>query len=205
VDETAFPPGGRPLSDPLWEPWSPAEVTTRLTAVSVPWCIAGGWALELFRGTTTRVREDLEIAVPAAGFPVIRAALSDLEFDVAGAGHLWPLDSPAFEMLHQTWGRDSVTGICRLDVFREPHDGDTWICRRDESIRRRYDTVVLHSADGIPYLAPEIVLLFKAKHSRPKDHDDFAGAQPLLSAPQRTWLGYGLRRIHPDHPWLASL
>ncbi|MGH3656155.1 MAG: nucleotidyltransferase domain-containing protein [Micromonosporaceae bacterium] len=31
--------------------------------MDVPWCVAAGWALDLFRGEQTRPHEDLEIAV----------------------------------------------------------------------------------------------------------------------------------------------
>jgi hypothetical protein len=65
---------------------------------------------------------------------LIRAALADYEFDVVGAGKRW-LDSPAFDIMHQTWVREPATGIYRLDIFREPHDGDIWICRREQCIR----------------------------------------------------------------------
>lgn len=61
------------------------------------------------------------------------------------------------------------------------------------------------TSDGIPYLMPEIVLLFKAKHDRPKDHADFEGTLPLLDDQQRTWLGAGLARVHPGHVWLERL
>jgi hypothetical protein len=173
--------------------------------VRVPWYVAGGCALDLFRGSQTRVHDDLEIAVPAAEFPVIRAALADLEFDVAGAGRLWPEGSPAAAVMHQTWGRDRGTEIYRLDVFREPHDGDSWICRRDDRIRRPYSTLILRSRDGIPYLAPEVALLFKVKYTRPKDLDDFAGVLPLLTEQRRAWLAGALRAVHPGHPWLAVM
>ena len=81
---------------------------------------------------------------------------------------------------HQTWLRDPATGNYLLDVFREPHDGDTWICRRDETIRLPYRDIIHHTQDGIPYLAPELVLLFKAKHARPKDQ---ATARPRSRLP----------------------
>ena len=35
--------------------WSPHEVAERLDGCEVPWCVAAGWALDLFRGT--RIRE----------------------------------------------------------------------------------------------------------------------------------------------------
>jgi hypothetical protein len=203
--EPAAPPGGRPVGDPRWEPWTPGEAAERLTAVRAPWYVAGGWALDVFRGQVTRAHEDLEIAVPAGRFPEIRAVLADLEFDVPGHEQLWPEDSPAFAMMHQTWGRDRGTDIYRIDVFREPHDGDTWVCRRDESIRWSYDALIQRSAEGIPYLVPEVVLLFKAKDTRPKDQADFTGILPLLTASRRAWLTWALERVHPGHPWLAAL
>jgi hypothetical protein len=206
ADDPQLPPGGIPVGDdPPWQAWTPSELAPRLAGVQVPWCIAAGWALDLFRGETTREHEDLEIAIPAAGFPAIKAALPDLEWQAAGSGHLFPADHPAFALTHQTWGRSISSGLYRLDVFREPHEAGTWICRRDASIRRPYETLIARSADGIPYLMPEVVLLFKAKSCRPKDMADFLGALPLLTAPSRAWLAQTLQLVHPGHAWLAML
>jgi hypothetical protein len=58
----------------------------------------------------------------------------------------------------------------------------------------------------VPYLVPEIVLLFKAKHDRPKDHADFAGIVPLLDPTQRAWLAAAaLARVDPGHCWISDL
>ena len=61
-------------------------------------------------------------------FGEIRAALGDFdfEFEVVGSGRRWSLDSSAFDVMHQTWVREPDTRVYRLDIFREPHDGDTW-------------------------------------------------------------------------------
>jgi len=193
------------IPDPRWDAWHPLEVAERLAGVDVAWCVAAGWALELFRGQTTRDHEDLEIAVPAGGFGLIRAALADFEFDVVGSGRRWPLDSSAFAVMHQTWVREPDTGVYRLDVFREPHEGGTCICRRNTRIRRPYEQIIMVSPDGVPYLAPEIVLLFKAKHDRAKDEADFKGVLPLLDPMRRAWLAAALRRTHPGHRWIEAL
>ena len=92
-----------------------------------------------------------------------------------------------------------------MDIFREPHEGSTWLCRRDTSIRRPYSEIIEVTPDGVPYLVPEIVLLFKAKHSRPKDEADFAGTLPLLNPAQRSWLAWTLAIVHPGHHWLRLL
>ena len=204
--EPEVPPGGEVAGDdPPWEAWTPAEVTARLAGLDVPWAVAAGWAIDLFRGGPTREHEDLEITVPAARFGEVRAALAAYDLEVIGFGRRWPLDSPAFTALHQTWVREPGGGPYRLDIFREPHDGGTWICRRDPAIRRPYAEIIAATPDGIPYLVPEVVLLFKAKHTRPKDEAGFDGALPLLAPAQRAWLAQSLARVHPGHRWLSRL
>jgi hypothetical protein len=152
----------------------------------------------------TRPHDDLEIGVAAGDFAAVRAALADHEFDVVGSGHRWPLHSPAFARTHQTWVRDPASGAYRLAVFREPHDGDMWIFRRDETLRLPYSRVIAGTR-AVPHLAPEIVLLFKAKNPRPKDQSDFEIALPALGPERRVWLRRALTGLHPEHDWLGRL
>ncbi|MFE4976426.1 nucleotidyltransferase domain-containing protein [Kitasatospora sp. NPDC056651] len=207
----SLPPGGVVFdADELearWAgAWRPERVAERLVGVSATWCVAAGWALDLFLGRQSRAHGDLEIAVPAAEFPEIRERFPEYGFDAVGSGLVWPAPSAeALAATHQTWMRDRASGRFLLDVFREPHDGGTWICRRDESLRLPYEAVIERTADGIPYLAPELVLLFKAKATRPKDRADFANVLPLLGGSRRDALRGWLERIHPGHPWLVEL
>ena len=106
---------------------------------------------------------------------------------------------------HQTWVRERNGGRWRVDVMREPWDGNTWICRRDPRIRLQAPSLISCTADGIPYLQPEVVLLFKAKVVRPKDEMDFATVLPHLDARRRSWLRDALTLVHPGHAWLESL
>ncbi|MFJ4773758.1 nucleotidyltransferase domain-containing protein [Streptomyces uncialis] len=186
--------------------WTPSEVARRLAGISAPWYVAAGWALDLFRGRQTRSHGDIEIAIPAASFPEVRHRFPGHVFDAAGSGRIWEDATPeVLAAVHQTWLRDPATGNYLLDVFREPHDGDTWICRRDEGIRLPYSEIVHHTQDGIPYLAPELVLLFKAKHARRKDRRDFDATVPHMTRAQRETLAGLLVRVHPGHPWLTDL
>jgi hypothetical protein len=209
-----LPVGGIELSaaeiealDARWSSsWTPSEVAGHLAGVATPWYVAGGWAVDLFLGRQTRAHADIEIAVPSGNFTEIRSRFPGFAFDAVGSGRIWE-DATAAELaaVHQTWLRDPSTGSYVLDVFREPHDGDTWICRRDASIRFPYDEIIHHTQDGIPYLAPELVLLFKAKHARKKDQADFDVTLPHLTAAQRWTLGELLTRVHPGHRWLAAV
>jgi hypothetical protein len=192
-----------------WDAWHPAEAARRLAGVTAPWYVAAGWAIELFLGGQRREHDDLEIAVPQERFLEVVAALADLDvYVIVGPEQAEPLDAARDKLpsTHQTWFRDRGTGRWRMDVFREPADGDTWICRRDESIRLPYSRVIERTADGIPYGRPEIMLLFKAKHSRlPKNELDFADTLPRLGAGHRAWLADALARVHPGHEWLDAL
>ncbi|MFD5319383.1 nucleotidyltransferase domain-containing protein [Streptomyces sp. NPDC127098] len=186
--------------------WTPSEVAQQMVGISTPWYVAAGWALDLFRGTQTRAHGDIEIAIPAASFPEVRRRYPGYVFDAAGSGRIWENATPGvLAAVYQTWLRDPATGNYLLDVFREPHDGDTWICRRDERIRLPYSEIVHHTQDGIPYLAPELVLLFKAKHARRKDQADFEATVPHMTSAQRETLAELLTRVHPGHLWIEEL
>ncbi|MFF3212847.1 nucleotidyltransferase domain-containing protein [Streptomyces sp. NPDC002886] len=205
-----LPPGGVEITqaeaEARWaHAWTPAEVAARLAGVPAPWYVAGGWAVDLFTGGPPRHHGDLEIAVPAASFPEILARFPEFVFDVVAHDRLWELTPEVSGLTHQTWLRDPATGNFLVDVFREPHDGETWIYRRDPSVRLPYTAVVSRTPDGIPYLAPELALLFKAKAVRPKDQRDFARALPLLDDTRRARLAALVEREHPGHAWLADL
>ncbi|WP_051574770.1 hypothetical protein [Mycobacterium sp. URHB0044] len=199
---------GRELTDAeineLWDAWTPSEVARRLSKVTAPWYVAAGWALELFTGDAAREHADLEIGVSAALFGDVMQAFPDFEWDVVGDGHVWPFPEQ-FASQHQTWLREPRTGRYRVDVFREPYVGHHWVCRRDTSITLPYSELILHNSEGIPYAAPEVVLLFKAKHLREKDIADFQRVVPAMDETRRSRLIGWLARVHPGHPWIEAL
>jgi hypothetical protein len=193
--------------DAEWDAWTPQEAARRLAGIDVPWRISAGWAIDLFLGRERREHDDLEIGVPADRFGEIAAALPELEFFVVSRGVAEPVAEASDRLTtsHQTWGLDRAANVWRIDVFREPHDGDRWLARRDESIRLPYDELIEHTADGIPYERPEVVLLFKAKHSRAKDEADLAAVLPHLGPERRRLLAGWIEQVHPGHFWLADL
>jgi Aminoglycoside-2''-adenylyltransferase len=192
-----------------WDAWRPERVAELLTSVHAPWYVAAGWALDLFVGRQRREHEDLEIAVPNSRFHEFAEALAGLElFVITGPAEATPLAEARHRLgaTHQTWVREPSTGLWRFDVFREPSDGETWICRRHGDIRMSYKRLIERTADGVPYGRPEVILLYKAKHAdRERDERDFAEIVPLLEPERRRWLGDALELVHPGHQWIAEL
>jgi hypothetical protein len=173
--------------------------------VRARWYVLAGYALDLFLGRSTRPHEDLEIGVARDAFPAITEALADCEFFVVGDGEARPLSRSALAEHRQTWARERATGLWRVDVIREDWEGDVWVCGRDQRIRLRANELILRTRDWIPYVRPEVALLFKAKATRPKDQADFTAVLPGLDGFQRSWLAQALELVHPGHPWLAPL
>jgi len=197
---------GPPLE--AWEAWTPAMVAWALDGVDVPWCVTGGWAIDLFIGRETRPHDDLEIAVPRLFFAPVRERLERrFALHVIGDGEVrrLPPGAPYPREMHQCWVLDEAASKWRLDIMQEPGDADVWIARRDESLQLPRTAAIRLSHDAIPYLAPEAVLLFKAKYVRPKDEADFTLVRPLLQTTQRAWLIDALARVHPGHPWISAL
>lgn len=196
-----------PTDHGAWSAWSPAELAGRLSGISRPWCIVGGWALDLWHGCQTREHEDLEFTVLREDLGIFRDALKGMEFHTAGDGvvEYLPADEEPPAAISQIWCLDMAERRWRVDMMIEPGTFETWVYKRDPTISRPRAEMVGTTAEGIPYLKPAAVLLFKAKYRRAKDEIDFEQALPKLPASKRLWLKTCLAACHPDHEWLESL
>ncbi len=173
-----------------WCAWHPTELASRLTGIAQPWYIVGGWALDLWHGHQTREHEDLEFAVLHSDLPVFRRALTGMEFHTAGSGiveHLPAQSDPPAE-ISQIWCLDVEQRCWRVDMKIEDGSPELWVYKRNPAIVVPRADIVAMTPDGIPYLKPATVLLFKAKYQRPKDEIDFENALPKLERVGRAWL-----------------
>ncbi len=198
-------PSCPPLS--AWDAWKPAEAARRFADAQVPWAVAAGWAVDLHLGRRTRDHSDLEIAIPRRQFGLFRTYVEGFDLYDVGIRRMRRLD-PAEEPDpggHQVWICESAVPAWRLDLFLEPGDERTWVSHRDPRITMPLAEAIRRTADGVPYLAPEIVLFVKAKHGRPKDVADRDNLVPTLDARARRWLLDAIALVHPGHDWLRAV
>jgi hypothetical protein len=59
--------------------------------------------------------------------------------------------------------------------------------------------------NGVPFLRPEIVLLYKSSERSPKNDTDFAAVLPRLSREASLWLRAALERYDARNPWVEAL
>ncbi|GHO87374.1 nucleotidyltransferase domain-containing protein [Dictyobacter formicarum] len=195
-----------------WQPWGPHEVAQLFAAVTVPWWIAGGWALDLFVGEQTREHDDIDVQFLRRDQQAVRSIFGDWDMQEAHPGssltwpfRTWELTRPLPREVHDIWCRPTPTAPWALQLMVADSATGRWLFRRDERIHRPLTIIGCRSADGFPYIAPEIQLLYKAKALRSKDEADFDRVLPYLDTARRHWLQQALQMVQPGHPWLGRL
>ena len=185
-----------------------------LSAFPHPWMFAGGWAMDLFLGKVARAHKDVDIAIFREHQLALQQYLSGWHMYVANSGSLesWEHGKYLSLPLHTLWaykpgstGAGSVEVEPDIEFLLNERDGSHWIFRRNPRITRPLTLTCLRTVGGIPYLAPEIVLLYKSKDARESDHADFDVTVGSLSEKQKTWLREALKQQSPGHGWLERL
>jgi hypothetical protein len=169
--------------------------------------MTGGWAFDLFLGQQTRDHADIEFATLPSDIPKARKALAELEFFAARNGELSFLerDADVPDAIWQLWDADFKSQVWRVDMMIERGTKDRWVYKRNSTISQPRDQATYLNDQGIPFLAPANVLLFKAKHTRDKDVQDFDRVLPHLRPHEKVLLRRWIASEHSVHPWLAQL
>lgn len=165
-------------------------------------------AIDLFLGRQTRQHADTDVVLLRRDQLEAHGVLVSWQLfkaDPPGQLQARPEDEFLPVGVHDIWCRPDPSAPWRLQFMLGESEDETWICRRDDSIRLPIDRLGLTSPDGLPYLRPEVQLLFKANGLRPKDEADFAACLPVLDERARAWLLAGVERCHPGHRWIKRL
>jgi uncharacterized protein (DUF952 family) len=180
-----------------------------------PWWIAGGWALDIFLGRKTRPHADLEISIMASDLRALFDHLQGWDLRLAAPEGSFPRwdGRPLVGPYHQVWARRGPGSASTpeefgddptmLDFLVEAGDGELWRYRRHDHVSRPV-TEFGDIRDGVPFVRPEVALLFKAKQTRFKDQRDFERVFPRLDVDARKWLLWALRAVHPRHHWYLT-
>ncbi|MFE9568445.1 nucleotidyltransferase domain-containing protein [Streptomyces sp. NPDC006692] len=193
-----------------WSPARPDEVAELFGTAGFPWWIAGGHAVDLAVGREVRPHGDVDVVVLRRDQERVRECLADWDLYVAdppGAGRLRPWEPGEFlaPPLHGLWCRRSPSAPWSVELLLDESEAGEWVSRRDARIRLPLDRLGRVSTTGIPYLAPEVLLFYKAKATREKDRVDFEALLPRLGTEQRAWLLGALGMCEPQHRWRARL
>ena len=195
----------------VWRPITVSEAARLMRPLGAVWWIAGGWALDLHAGRETREHEDLDIGIARRDQLAVQRALArDWRLYKTQQPGLapWPAGEELAAPVNGVWARRADSSEWAFELLLVDGCGEDWVYRRLPEIRRPITSVVATTRDGIPYLRPEVQLLYKGGSSGPrqKDLEDLRRMLPLLTAAEAAWLRDALSRQFPGgHRWLEEL
>jgi hypothetical protein len=174
-----------------------------------PYWVAGGWALDLFAGRVRRPHGDVDVVVLARDLDQVAETFTRprplVQHPETGVRRPW---AHGEQLIPGPNALVFPNGMhpCPIQILFAASDAREWVYHRGRgTIRKPLAEITLTSPDGFPYLAPEIVLLFKSRGGRPKDDEDFADVAGLLDSERRRWLLDRITPRYPEHPWLPAL
>lgn len=198
--------------------------------VPVPWAVCGGYALDLFLDRTFRVHGDIDLCVFETDRDAIVNFMlwNDWHvYEFRGQGKVRPLYTnsvrgngrnlmcvkddcelvkfyPCEEeglLYHQFFH----TGIRQFNyiefLFNEANETH-FVFDKVNGIERELSASI-RFRHGIPYLSPEIVLLYKASQAdKPEYQYDFDQTYPAMNNESREWFSHNLGKLYPEgHRW----
>lgn len=208
-----------------------AEANALLQGQEFSYAICGGFALDLFLGYETRTHGDIDILAFWEDRETIITYMQSKGYNVyemLGGGKVHRImDIKMQEKLRKNifcctedcelvrlydtdeqdvyWLDFQHTGLSKLNyvefLFNERTE-EKFVYVRDERVRRRMANTILET-DGVPYLAPELCLLFKSTDiEREGYQQDFELTVGKLSAEQRAWFENAMELLYPEgHKW----
>jgi len=195
-------------------------VASLLSGLAVPWWITGGWAIDLAVGHVTRDHANVNVMMLERDEHALRE-LTGVDIQLTADGqppapwtaatrltalpdpgpHPGPKGGPG-RPDRAAPGRPVLRGEnlpLPAEVIPASAVGSIWVYKKGTHVFTRPLAEITRHRQGIPFLAPEVVLLIKARPGlgRPRtdnDQHDFESTLPLLSAEQRSWLKGAIER-----------
>ena len=207
------------------------EANALLQGQDFSYAICGGCALDLFLGYETRTHGDIDILAFWEDRETIISYMQSqgfLVYEMLGGGKvhrvtdIWIQEKLRKNIfcctedcelvrLHDTEEKDVYwldfqhTGLSKLNyiefLFNEKTENE-FVYVRDNRIKRKLESAILQK-DGIPYLSPELCLVFKSTDiEREGYQQDFELTVERLNGEQRTWFEKAMEMLYPEgHKW----
>lgn len=198
------------IPDERWQPLSVHEVVRLFDGAPFKWCIAGGYAIELFLGAAHRPHSDTDITLFRDDQVAMQTWLRSRGWklfaaDPPGTLRHWDDGEYLPVGIHDIWGHEAHNDAWQLQIMLTEVDGDRWYSRRSRAIGGPRDSLMT-IYQGMPCIRVEVQFCYKARGQRPKDEQDFRVCLPHFSAEERSWLRQALEHLYPDgHDWLPLL
>ena len=211
--------------------WLLDELNAFMAECGFPWAVCGGFALDLFLDKSFRTHGDMDLCVFENHREAIKTyALGKgwQVYEFRGQGKVRPLEDgmisdpgrnlmcvkdgcdivkfyPCEEagMLYHQFFHTGMKEFHYLEFLYNNVCANYLVLDQRNELRRELSKSILYH-NGIPYLAPEIVLLYKASDSENSAYQlDFSETYPCLNEEQKAWFVSGMNLLYPDgHPWL---
>ncbi|MCD4702599.1 MAG: amino acid transporter [Candidatus Aegiribacteria sp.] len=192
-----------------WEPLSVEEVADMMSGLNVSWWIAGGWAIDLFLGRQTRTHGDMDVLIRRDDQLEVQRHLADWDLYKTQQPGFKPWQTGEFQSrpFDDIWCRRTPESPWAFQIMLLDTDGDRWIFKRDPGIQGPLEGLGRYTSAGVPFMCPEIQLLYKAKpQTLAKDQSDFDLAVPCMTFKARAWLLRHLEKRFPEgHAWITVL
>lgn len=171
------------------------------------WFVAGGWAVDLYLGKMTRPHGDIELAIFRKDQLALHNYLKGWLLRKVVHGELSPWFQNEFlkPPTHEIHCFDGESDPRQLEVLLNEGGDKEWVYRRNGKVTRSLAKCQLVSKEGVKFLCPEIVLLYKSKKPSAKDEQDFTEIIKHLDAEQREWLKDSIAICDARHHWLQCL
>ncbi|MFP7298943.1 nucleotidyltransferase domain-containing protein [Neobacillus niacini] len=193
-----------------WLPISIKEIHQVFSNIPAFWCLAGGEALDLHMGKKSREHSDVDVVIYREQQQILYQSLSrEWTLYKVSNKKLTPWrDGEFLESINDVWVSKNANSPFSFQLMFLESVNDEWVYRREKSIRVPKSRIYLKTSEGIPYLKPEIQLLYKAGSSRmrEKDFKDFQTLLPVLTEEEKDWLKLSLITQFPEgHHWIGYL
>jgi hypothetical protein len=195
------------------------------------YAFCGGMAIDLFLGRETRRHGDVDVSIywpdrdavlaymQSAGFEVYEMLgggkahrITDLRDQRRVKRNFFCCTADCEWVEWNETGEDEVFAVCFQPIGQSELNFIECICNsrtdtdflyaRDNGIRRALSKAILLRED-IPYLSPELCLLYKSTDTERKGYQqDYDNAISQMDAEQKQWLRQALNALYPQgHKW----